>query len=155
MTALQHELTGAHPSDAQTTVARVRLYDVETCDTQRLGFNCRAEDFLNLTAIGDYLRSIKDDNDKPAHTVSELVGLDSIDKPFVTAAYELSPPLSEASQQHLGEMLVAGAFWQDPNDTPEGVMLIENTGKQQPDSPLDTGRAVINQTPVRLRSVVV
>lgn len=155
MTALQHELSTAHPSDALTTVARVRLYDTEARDTQRLGFNCRAEDFLNLTAIGDYLRSIKDDKNTSAHTVSELMDLDSIDKPFVTAAYEVSPPLSEESQQRLGELLVAGTFWRDPSDTPEAVMLIDNTGLHQPDSPMDRGRAVINQTPVRPRLVAV
>lgn len=152
---MRQELAGAHPNDALTTVARVRLYDGSERDSQRLGFNCRAEDFLNLEAIGAYLRSISDENNRPVHTVSALEALDSIDKPYVTAAYELSPPLSEETRQHLGNMLVAGAFWQDPNDTPEGVMLIDNTGTQQPDSPLDTGRSVISRTPVRPRLVAV
>jgi len=138
----------AHEADSNTTVARVRLYDGENAAGQMIGFNCRAEDFLDLDAIGTFICDFRHPNG-PIYQVSERLQLDSVDKPFVTAAYEVQPPLDAHAQHALGEMLVAGAFLQDSDRQPEGSMLIDNTGNQQPDHPLDTGRTVIARTPVR------
>lgn len=150
MAAMQREVTRmAHDADAHTTVARVRLYDGEDRASQRLGFNCRAEDFLDLESIGQFVRDLRTDNGEPVHTVSELRRLYSADKPFVTAAYEVQPPLSEKTQHALGQLLVDGAFLRDRDTRPEGIVFLDNTGNQQPDHPLDSGRAVIAQTPIR------
>jgi hypothetical protein len=149
MIATQREaLFMTHEADSKTTVARVRLYDGENPASQRIGFNCRAEDFLDLDAIGTFIRDFRRPNG-PAYQVSERLQLDSVDRPYVTAAYEVQPPLDANAQHALGEMLVAGAFLRDADHQPEGSMLIDNTGNQQPDHPLDTGRTVIARTPVR------
>jgi hypothetical protein len=149
MTAMQRETTFvAHQADANTTVARVRLYDGKSPASQRIGFNCRAEDFLDLDAISDYIRDYRH-HDGSTYQVSERLPLDSVDRPYVTAAYEVHPPLAADTQEALGAMLVAGAFLYDSDRRPEGSMLIDNTGNQQPDHPFDTGRYVIAQTPIR------
>lgn len=152
MTTQRELASQAHEADTRTTVARLRLYDAEASGGQMLGFNCRAEDFLNVDMVGDYLRSYgrqSDGTETPLYEVSELQRLNSADKPFVTAAYEVHPPLDPETQHNLGQLLVEGTFLRDSARMPEGIMLIDNTGNQQPDHPLDRGRQVIAQTPVR------
>lgn len=142
----------AHPSDVLTTVARVRLYDDGEPDRQYLGFNCRAADFLQLDQIANYIGELRHaDDDQPAYKVSELYPLASADKPFVVAAYEVQPPLSREHAAQLGQLLIEGAFLADAARQPEGIMLIDNTGSQQPDDPMDTGRSILAQTPIRPR----
>lgn len=142
----------AHRSDAHTTVARVRLYDDDEPSRQYLGFNCRAADFLQFDQIASYIRSLRhSDDDQPAYKVGELQPLASADKPFVIAAYELQPPLSSEHAAQLGQLLVDGTFLTDAARQPEGIMLVDNTGDQQPDHPMDTGRRVVAQTPIHPR----
>lgn len=146
MTTMQEHTLPAHPADQMTTVARVRLYDGPDRDSQSIGFNCRAEDYLDLGAIGTYVR------EKLGYDVAELQPRSSLDKPFVTAALEVRPPLALADAGALGHLLVQGEFSQPNADQLEGIMLIDNTGNQQPDHPLDRGRDVINETPIQPRA---
>lgn len=145
MTKLSFELH-QHPLDPKTTAARIRLYDGEIPATQRLGFNCLAADFLNLEAIGEYIRDFRPHEGAPAHEVSDLTTVSSVDKPFVTALYEVRPPMSAELRVALGQQLIAGTFWRDAERQPEGIAFLDNTGTQQPDHPFDSGRSVIAQT---------
>ncbi len=142
----QYEML-AHDADAMTTVARVRVYDGDdNPNTQMLGFNCRAEEFLDIDMIADCIAST-------GREVGTPEPRSSVEKPFVTEAFWVSPPLDAGAMKQLGRQLVEGMFLRDADNALEGMMLIDNSGNQLPDHPLDTGKEVVEKTEPRLARV--